>query len=105
MLTNFLFDGDLRADNNLAEQEMKRVAINRKNSLFFGSDKGGEDAEVFMSLISSCRRHGVEPLTYLKDVIEKLTFDPLRSVDDLLPHTWHPPAIPPQGALALSTQT
>ncbi|HEY9755255.1 MAG TPA: hypothetical protein V6C97_08840 [Oculatellaceae cyanobacterium] len=50
--------------------ENTHVAINRKNSLFFGSDKGGEDAEVFMSLISSCRRHGVEPLTYLKDVIE-----------------------------------
>ncbi|HEY9775767.1 MAG TPA: IS66 family transposase [Planktothrix sp.] len=47
-LTNYLLDGDLRIDNNLAEQEMKRVAINRKNSLFFGSDRGGEDAEVWM---------------------------------------------------------
>jgi transposase len=89
-LTNYLLDGDLRIDNNLAEQEMKRVAINRKNSLFFGSDQGGENAEVFMSLISSCRRHGVEPWAYLKDVIETLTKDPNTNLDQLLPHTWTP---------------
>ena len=90
-LTNYLLDGHLRIDNNLVEQEMKRVAINRKNSLFFGSDKGGEDAEVFMSLISTCRRHAVDPWRYLTDVIEKLTEDPDRDIEQLLPHTWVPP--------------
>ena len=89
-LTNYLLDGDLRIDNNLAEQEMKRVAINRKNSLFFGSDKGGEDAEVFMSLISTCRRHNVEPWAYLRDVIEILTRDPDSDLDSLLPNNWKP---------------
>jgi transposase len=101
-LNNYLLDGDLRIDNNLAEQEMKRFAMNRKNSLFFGSDQGGADAEVFMSLISTCRRHNVEPWAYLKDVIEKLTEDPDRDIDQLLPHTWIPPnpcaEIPPISA-------
>ncbi len=87
-LTNYLLDGDLRIDNNLAEQEMKRVAINRKNWLFFGSDRGGEDAEVFMSLISTCRRHNVEPWSYLRDVIEILTKDPNTDLDSLLPNNW-----------------
>lgn len=87
-LTNYLLDGDLRIDNNLAEQEMKRVAINRKNWLFFGSDRGGEDAEVFMSLISTCRRHNVEPFSYLRDVIEILTKDPHTDLDSLLPNNW-----------------
>jgi hypothetical protein len=87
-LTNFLLDGDLRIDNSLAEQEMKRVAINRKNWLFFGSDKGGEDAEVFMSLISTCRRHNVEPWSYLRDVIEILTKNPDADLDSLLPNNW-----------------
>ena len=77
--------------NNLAEQEMKRVAVFRKNALFFGSDKGGENAEVFMSLISTCRRHNVEPWAYLTDVIEKLTIDPDQDLDLLLPHVWTPP--------------
>lgn len=87
-LTNYLLDGNLRIDNNLAEQEMKRVAINRKNWLFFGSDRGGEDAEVFMSLISTCRRHNVEPWSYLRDVIEILTKNPKTDLDSLLPNNW-----------------
>lgn len=89
-LTNYLLDGDLRLDNNLAEQEMKRVAINRKNSLFFGSDKGGEDAEVFMSLISTCRRNNIDPFAYLKDVIERLTENPDEDPHLLVPHNWVP---------------
>jgi transposase len=92
-LNNYLLDGDLRIDNNLAEQEMKRVAVFRKNALFFGSDKGGENAEVFMSLISTCRRHNVEPWTYLTDVIEKLTIDPDQDLDSLLPHLWASPLL------------
>ena len=87
-LNNFLLDGDLRLDNNLAEQEMKRVAINRKNSLFFGSDQGGEDAVIFMSIISTCRRHNVDPFAYLKDVIERLSANPDEDLLQLLPHTW-----------------
>ncbi len=72
---------------------MKRVAVFRKNALFFGSDKGGENAEVFMSLISTCRRHNVEPWTYLTDVIEKLTIDPDQDLDSLLPHLWASPLL------------
>jgi hypothetical protein len=87
-LNNFLLDGDLRIDNNLAEQEMKRAAISRKNSLFFGSDKGGENAEVFMSLISTCRRHNVEPMGYLKNAIDMLIANPHADIDLLLPNNW-----------------
>jgi transposase len=87
-LTNFMLDGDLSLDNNLAEQEMKRVAINRKNSLFFGSDRGGEDAEVLMSLISTCRRHDVEPWSYLRDVITILTRNPSAQLNSLMPQNW-----------------
>ncbi len=87
-LNNFLLDGDLRIDNNLAEQEMKRAAISRKNSLFFGSDNGGENAEVFMSLISTCRRHNVEPLSYLKNAINTLIAGSNADIDLLLPNNW-----------------
>ncbi|MBU6455549.1 MAG: transposase [Cyanobacteria bacterium REEB67] len=33
-LNNYLLDGDIRIDNNLAEQEMKRVAVGRKTGIF-----------------------------------------------------------------------
>ncbi|MBX9725270.1 MAG: transposase domain-containing protein [Candidatus Obscuribacterales bacterium] len=71
---------------NLAEQEMKRVAINRKNSSFFGSDKGGEDAEIFMSLISTCRRNNIDPFAYLTHVVKRLTESPEKDPHFLVPH-------------------
>ena len=35
--------GFLSIDNNVAEREMKRIAIGRKNWLFVGSDQGRHD--------------------------------------------------------------
>lgn len=87
-LNNYLLDGNSRIDNNLAEQEMKRVAIGKKNWLFFGSDNGGERAEVLMSLTSTCKRHGVNPSEYLKNVIQNLAENPNQDLDPLLPQNW-----------------
>jgi hypothetical protein len=44
-LTAFLPDPELPIHNNLAEQEMKRQALNRKNSLFVGNARGGDPVE------------------------------------------------------------
>lgn len=87
-LTNYLLDGNLRAENNLAEQEMKRIACGRKNWYFLGSDEGGKTAEVLLSIMSTCRRHGVNPSEYLKDVLQSLTENPNVDLDSLLPHNW-----------------
>lgn len=87
-LTNYLLDGDLRADNNLAEQEMKRIACGRKNWYFLGSDEGGRTAEVLLSLMSTCKRHGVNPTEYLFDVLQILTRNPDSDLDPLLPNNW-----------------
>jgi IS66 C-terminal element len=43
-----------------------------------------------MSLISTCRRHNVEPWSYLKDVIDRLMEDPSSDLDQLLPNNWCP---------------
>lgn len=89
-LTNYLLDGDLRAENNLAEHEMKRVACGRKNWYFLGSDEGGRTAQILLSIISTCRRHDVNPSAYLKDVIQTLTDNPDTELDSLLPNNWKP---------------
>ena len=89
-LTAYLDDGDLCIDNNQSEQEMKRVATGRKAWLFFGDDNGGERAEVLMSIVATCKLHGVEPWAYLKDVIETLTMNPYADLRPLLPTSWKP---------------
>lgn len=90
-LTAYQLSGDLSIDNNQAEQEMKRIATGRKAWLFFGSDNGGERAEVLMmSIIATCKLHGVDPWAYLKDVIEILTINPCADLRSLLPTSWKP---------------
>ncbi len=87
-LTNYLLDGNVRADNNLAEQEMKRVACGRKNWYFLGSEDSGKTAAVLLSITSTCKRNGVNPSEYIKDVLQRLTEDPDAELDPLLPNNW-----------------
>jgi transposase len=87
-LNNYLLDGDLRLDNNLAEQEMKRVAVGRKNWNFLGSDDAGKNYAMLLSLISTCKRHNVNSADYLKDVLQTLTDNPNADIDPLLPQNW-----------------
>ena len=69
------------------------LALNRKNSLFAGSDGGGEHWAVIASLIETCKLVGIDPQAYLTDVIIKLVNGHLNSkIDDLLP--WAYPTAP-----------
>jgi transposase len=80
--------GFLAIDNNVAEREMKRIAIGRKNWLFVGSAKGGRTAAVLFSFTSTCHRLGVEPWAYLQDVLTRLPQTPTSGLVDLLPDRW-----------------
>ena len=49
-LNVFCSDGAVAIDNNVSEREMKRVVLNRKNSLFVGNPRGGRTAAILASL-------------------------------------------------------
>jgi glucosamine 6-phosphate synthetase-like amidotransferase/phosphosugar isomerase protein len=71
-----------------SERDMKRVVLNRKNSLFVGNERGGETAAILSSLTATCKRHGVDPQLYLT---QALTNVPQASGTDLerwLPDRW-----------------
>jgi transposase len=80
--------GFLAIDNNVAEREMKRIAIGRKNYLFVGSEKGGHTGAVLYSFTSTCHRLGVEPWAYLQDVLQGLPSTPPERLAELLPDRW-----------------
>ena len=65
-------DGAVPIDNNVSEREMKRVVLNRKNSLFVGNARGGRTAAILASLTSTCRRHDVDPQLYLTQLLVNL---------------------------------
>ena len=72
-LNVFCSDGAVAIDNNVSEREMKRVVLNRKNSLFVGNPRGGRTAAILASLTSTCRRHDVDPQLYLTQLLTNLS--------------------------------
>lgn len=64
--------GYLSTNNNAAERLVKIPAIGRKNYLFVGGIKGGKNAAIFYSLVSSAKANGVEPFAWLRDLFTEL---------------------------------
>jgi hypothetical protein len=87
-LTRYCDDGDLEIDNNGAERSLRGVAVGRKNWMFFGSDNGGRTGAVLSSLIATCKRLGVDPFAYLRDVFERISSHPQSRLGELLPAQW-----------------
>ena len=59
-------DGDYTIDNSLAERCIRPLANERKNSLFFGSDKMARVSAAYHSIVSTCKLQGYSILEYLK---------------------------------------
>ena len=96
-LSVFANDGAVPIDNNVSEREMKRIVLNRKNSLFVGNERGGETAAILSSITSTCRRHGIDPQRYLTQLLTNLPDTPTSQLPTWLPDAWkqaHPDAVP-----------
>jgi transposase len=87
-LTAFTKDPTIRLDNNLAEQQMKRIAMGRKAFLFVGNERGGQTAAILSSLTSTCQRHGIDPERYLTQLLANLPSTPISQLDQWLPDVW-----------------
>jgi len=90
-LTRYIDDGDLPIDNNWVENRIRPIALGRQNWLFAGSLRAGKRAAAVMSLIHSAKLNGLDPYTYIRDVLERLPTQPASRIDELLPHRWHTP--------------
>jgi transposase len=87
-LQRFVEDGRLAIDNNRAENQLRLVAVGRKNWLFAGSFEGARRAALLYSLVQSCKLIDVPPFEYLKDVLRRLPTHPHRLIDQLTPRGW-----------------
>jgi transposase len=87
-LNVFCSDGAVPIDNNVSEREMKRVVLNRKNSLFVGNARGGRTAAILASITSSCRRHDMDPQLYLTQLLVNLPAARLSELAAWLPDEW-----------------
>ena len=87
-LSVFLSDGAVEIDNNSIERNMRGVAVGRRNWLFCGSEEGGRRAAVIYSLIESCKAAGVEPFTYLTDLLTRLPSAKISEIASFTPRAW-----------------
>jgi transposase len=87
-LQRFTEDGRLAIDNNRAENQLRVVAVGRKNWLFAGSFGGARRAALLYSLVQSCKLIDVPPFEYLKDVLLRIATHPQHRIAQLTPRGW-----------------
>jgi len=87
-LSRYTEQGFISIDNNLAENSLRPIALGRKNWLFIGSEDSGEAFSVLASLAASCKRLGIEPYDYFRNVLERISAQDYSDLQELLPDQW-----------------
>jgi transposase len=82
----YIKDGEYTIDNSIAERFIRPLAGERKNSLFFGSNKMAEVSAAYHTIISTCKMKGIPILNYLKTFFKEI-INGRRDYGNLLPMT------------------
>ena len=78
----------IEIDTNLVENAIRPTALGKKNWLFFGDADAGQRSAIIYSIIESCRRHRVEPYSYLHDVLTRLPSMSNWQIKNIVPKAW-----------------
>jgi transposase len=84
----FLEYPNVLLDTNHLERSIRPIAIGRKNWLFCWTEIGAEYVGVIQSLLSTCWVQGIDPYTYLVDVLQRIDRHPAKDVALLTPRLW-----------------
>ena len=84
----YLADGRVELDNNLVENAIRPTAIGKKNWLFIGDADAGQRSAIIYTIIESCRRRGLDPYAYLREVLTRLPNMTNRQIPEVTPETW-----------------
>ena len=84
----YLEDGRIEIDSNLVENAIRPTAVGKKNWLFIGDAEAGEHSAILYTLVECCRRRGIDPEAYFKDILIRLPNTTNWKVKDLTPEAW-----------------
>lgn len=87
-LVRYLDSPLLSIDNNASERALRPLALGRKNWMHLGSDMGGRTAAILLSVTQSAKAFGVEPWGYARDVLDRISTQPMSGLAELLPDQW-----------------
>ena len=88
MLRVYLEDGRIQIDNNPVENAIRPTAVGKKNWLFIGEAEAGERSAIFFTLIEACRSRGIDPQTYLREVLTRLPTLTNHQIKEVTPEAW-----------------
>ena len=84
-LTLYISDGRLEIDNNKIENEIRPIALGRKNYLFAGSHESAQRIAMIYSLLATCKANGIDPHSWITKVLEEIPNRTVNNIQDLLP--------------------
>lgn len=84
----YLQDGRVEIDNNLVENAIRPTAVGKKNWLFIGEAGAGERSAIIYTIVENCRRRGIDPYTYLRDVLSRLPCMTNHQIPQVSPAAW-----------------
>jgi hypothetical protein len=84
----FLEDPAVPLDNNHTERALRVVPMGKKNWIFCWTELGAEHVGIIQSLIVTCKMQGIDPATYLVDVLQRVAIHPASQVEELTPRLW-----------------
>ena len=84
----FLEDPDVPMDTNHLERGLRPIPMGKRNWLFSWTEIGAERIGLIQSLLVTCRIQGVDPYTYLVDVLQRISAHPASQVIELTPREW-----------------
>lgn len=88
-IIRYLRHGMAEIDTNWVENEIRNVALGKKNWLFIGNESSGIVHALLFSLVGSAILNGINPRVYIHYLITQIHNLRLKKVDpvSLLPHT------------------
>jgi transposase len=84
----YLSDGWIEIDNNLCENAIRPTALGKKNWLFIGQAEAGHLSAILYTIVECCRRRGIDPQAYLRDIFTRLPHATNWQIESLTPAAW-----------------
>jgi transposase len=88
-LTTFLYEPQMELTNNEVERGLRTWVLDRKTWLFCGHDLSAQRAAAALTIITTCKKLGLDPRQYMRDTLRRLLAGE-KELSALLPENYKP---------------
>jgi transposase len=88
-LTRFMHDPRMELTNNEVERDLRTWVLDRKVWMFCGHDDSARRAAAALTIITTCKKMGIDPRRYMRDTLRRLLAGE-KDLAVLLPENYKP---------------